>query len=82
MMIPVRVPAGTRPVLASERRMTIAADHPLAPVNCPACDQPLGPVDGPAAPVVLVFAGIARKDAGYTTGGAVAVHEACAGVTS
>lgn len=77
-MIPVRVPAGARPVLASERRMTMAPGHPLYAQPCPACDRPLG---GEA--VVLVLAGIApqdRKASGYATGAAVAVHAACAGV--
>ena len=77
-MIPVRVPALMEPVLASPRRFTIAADHPLAAGFCPVCD---GPLTG--QPVVLVFVGIApedRKPAGFTTGGAVAVHAACTGV--
>lgn len=89
-MIPVRVPADARITLASERRHVIAPDHPLAMEDCPACGLPLigtpradGGLDMAAGPVVLVFVGIApddRKPAGWTTGGAVAVHEACAGV--
>jgi hypothetical protein len=89
-LIPVRVPAGLRPVLASERRMTIPPGHPLAGSGCPACGHALG--DDPrsawarqpdGSPVVLVFAGIApgdRKETGWTAGAAVAVHEQCAGV--
>jgi hypothetical protein len=77
-MIPVRVPAGASPVLATERRFAVAPDHPLAAGVCPACDLPL-----PGSPAVLVLVGIApedRKPAGWTTGGAVAVHAVCAGV--
>lgn len=77
-MIPVRVPADAKVTLASERRFTIEPGHPLAAEACPACDLPL-----PGSPSVLVLAGIApedRKPAGFTTGGAVAVHAACAGV--
>jgi hypothetical protein len=76
-MIPVRVEATARPVLASERVFTLAQDHPMAGVSCPACDEPLG--NGTEA--VLVLAGIApqdRKPAGWSTGGAIAVHKACA----
>ena len=78
-MIPVRVSASLMPVLAAERRFTIAADHPLAAGFCPVCD---GPLTG--QPVVLVFVGIEpedRKPAGFTTGAAVAVHAVCAGVS-
>ena len=77
-MIPVRVPADLKPVLANERRFSIAPDHPLADESCPACDRPLT-----GSPTVLVFVGIDpedRKPAGWTTGGAVAVHAVCAGV--
>ena len=77
-MIPVRVPATMMPVLANERRFTIDPDHPLAGEFCPACDKPLV-----RQPAVLVFVGIDpedRKPAGWTTGGAVAVHAVCAGV--
>lgn len=78
-MIPVRVPADARPVLASDRLFTIEPDHALYGQPCPACGLPLSVT----ADVVLVLAGIApedRKESGYTTGGAVAVHAACAGV--
>jgi hypothetical protein len=77
-VIPVRVPASMMPVLASERRFNVQPDHPLYEVLCPVCDGLLG-----ETVTVLVFAGIApedRKDAGWTTGGAVAVHAFCAGV--
>lgn len=77
-MIPVRVPSAMMPVLAGERRMTIQKNHPLHDEPCPVCDGPLG-----EAVTVLVFAGIEpgdRKPSGWTTGAAVAVHAACAGV--
>lgn len=92
-MIPVRVPADLKTVLANERRFTVQPDHPVAEHVCPVCDGPLYAtpradgegLDMVPGPVVLVFVGIApedRKDAGWTTGAAVAVHEACAGVTA
>jgi hypothetical protein len=74
-VIPVRVPALAKPVLASDRVFDIAPGHPLSDQDCPVCDGPLV-----GHPVVLVFVGIApddRKPAGFTTGGAVTVHEAC-----
>lgn len=77
-IIPVRVPATARPVLASERRMSIRPDHPLYDSPCPVCDHPLGEMV-----TVLVLAGIEpgdRKPTGWTTGAAVAVHALCAGV--
>jgi hypothetical protein len=77
-IIPVRVPANARPVLASERRMAAHRGHPIDPYPCPVCDLPLG--DGVT---VLILAGIepeSRKPAGWATGAAVAVHAACAGV--
>ena len=77
-MIPVRVPAGTVPVLASERRISIPPGHPLYDSPCPVCDGLRG-----EAVTVLVFAGIepeSRKPAGWATGAAVAVHASCAGV--
>lgn len=78
-MIPVEVPADARPVLASEIIFTIEPDHLLYGQPCPACGQPLSVT----ADVVLVLAGIApedRRESGLVTGGAVAVHAACAGV--
>ena len=91
-MIPVRVPAGWTAKLASDRRFTIGPDHPMAEHACPVCDGPLFAtpradgegLDMVPGPVVLVFVGIApedRKDGGWTTGAAVAVHEACAGAS-
>ena len=80
-MIPVRVPADAKPVLASERVFDLQPTHPLAlsQMPCPACDGPLA-----GTKVVLVFTGIApedRKEQGWTTGGAVAVHKDCAGAS-
>jgi len=77
-VIPVRVPADAGPVLASERRFAANRGHPLDNLPCPVRGGPLG-----EQVIVLVLAGIApedRKPAGWTTGGAVAVHAACAGV--
>jgi hypothetical protein len=77
-VIPVRVPATAKPVLASERRFAASRGHPLDNLPCPVCDGPLGD-----QVTVLVLAGIApedRKERGWTHGGAVAVHAACAGV--
>jgi hypothetical protein len=78
VIIPVRVPADAKPVLASERRMAMQSDHPLYGHPCPVCDRDLG-----GEVTVLVFAGIDpedRKPSGWSTGEAVAVHAACAGV--
>jgi hypothetical protein len=75
-MIPVRVPAGLKPVLATEDRRVIEPGHPLAAEFCQACYEPLA-----GSPAVLVFVGISprdRKTTGWTAGSAVAVHEACA----
>lgn len=77
-MIPVRVRSDAKPVLASDRRFAARRGHPIDSDPCPVCDGPLGD-----RVTVLVFVGIApedRKPGGYTTGGAVAVHAACAGV--
>jgi hypothetical protein len=78
VIIPVRVPADAKPVLANERRFAANRGHPLDDYPCPVCDGPLG-----EQVTVLVLAGIApedRKPGGWTTGSAVAVHAACAGV--
>lgn len=78
MIIPVRVPADARPVLASERRFAAHRGHPLDGIPCPVCDGPLG-----ERVTVLILAGISPEDqkpGGFTYGGAVAVHAACAGV--
>ena len=80
-MIPVRVPADLKPVLAHERRWPAHRGHPLDACPCPVCDEPLGD-----KVIVLVFAGIMPEDrkenpvGRWTTGGAVAVHAVCAGV--
>jgi hypothetical protein len=77
-IIPVRVLADARPVLASERRFAAHRGHPLDSQPCPVCTGPLG-----ALVTVLILAGIgpsSRKDSGWTTGAAVAVHADCAGV--
>jgi hypothetical protein len=77
-IIPVRVPAGATPVLASERRFAANRGHPLDGLPCPACDRPLG-----EQVTVLILAGTApedRKEHGWTYAAAVAVHAACAGV--
>lgn len=79
-MIPVRVPADLKPVLANERRYAPHRRHSLDCEPCPVCDEPLG-----KRVIVLVFAGIMPEDrkegAGrWTTGAAVAVHAVCAGV--
>lgn len=77
-IIPVRVPANAKPVLASERRFAANRGHPLDDYPCPVCADPLGD-----RVTVLILAGIMpedRKDHGYTTGSAVAVHAVCAGV--
>lgn len=78
MIIPVRIRSDARPLLANDRRFTVRPDHPLAIVPCPVCDELLA-----GRVCVLIVAGIApedRKPGGYTTGAAVAVHAACAGV--
>jgi hypothetical protein len=78
MIIPVYVPAGARPVLASERRMGARRGHPIDQSPCPVCDLPLGD-----QVIVLVLAGIEpgdRKPSRQATGAAVAVHAMCAGV--
>lgn len=77
-MIPIRIRADAKVVLASERRMDLARGHPLFLQQCPVCDEYLGEYT-----IVLVFVGIHpkdRKDNGYTIGGTVAVHARCAGV--
>lgn len=76
-MIPVRVPADLKVTLANERRFPAPEpSHGLHGEPCPVCDEPLA-----TGPLVLVFVGIMaedRKAGGWTTGAAVAVHEACA----
>lgn len=78
-IIPVRVPFDTKPVLATEglKVIELDRDHPLFPEPCPVCEVELG-----FMPIVLIFAGIeltSRKDHGWCTGAAIAVHAQCAG---
>lgn len=76
-VIPVRVPSGARPVLTSDRTLTVAADHPMAAVLCPVCGEAVA-----GRKTVLILAGIApdhQREAGATTGAAVMVHSACTG---
>jgi hypothetical protein len=74
-VIPVRVPAGTRPALASDRRFPVPPGHPMHGTPCPACDLPLG-----YGATVLVLIGVDPGPAGAARGKAVAVHAFCAGV--
>lgn len=76
-MIPVRVPADA-PIHTVGGIRTLDPDHALALTRCPVCDGWLS-----NNPITLVLVGILpedRKESGWTTGGAVAVHAACAGV--
>jgi len=76
-VIPVRVPADAPPHTVGGIR-TLSAEHPLHTAACPVCDGLLAD-----QPITLVFVGIHpedRKASGWTTGGAVAVHAACAGI--
>jgi hypothetical protein len=76
-MIPVRVPVDV-PIHTVGGIRTLMAEHPLYDRDCPVCDGPLTDL-----PITLVCVGIHpedRKPSGWTTGGAVAVHAACAGV--
>jgi hypothetical protein len=53
--------------------------HWVYVADCPVCDEGISD-----EPYVLVFVGIDpedRKDSGWTNGGAVVVHAACAGVS-
>lgn len=81
MLIPIRVHATLRPVLAGEPFL-LAADHPAARYACPACDEHLACSGRDPRSVVLVFVGVApdnQKTLGYVNGGAVIVHAECAG---
>jgi hypothetical protein len=79
MMIPVRVPVDA-PLHLVGGIVNVLPPHPLAEQTCPACDDLLS-----AAPVTLVYVGTdpATRASGkkWVTGGAVAVHAACAGLT-
>lgn len=79
-MIPVRLPATFEPHVVRDDCL-IEDGHPLYGQDCPACGRPIG--TDPEL-VALVAVGIAPEDrqpAGWTTGGAVAVHTACARAT-
>lgn len=73
-MIPVRVAADTT-VHHVRTAVTVEPDHPLYDEPCPVCEGALG-----ASSVALVYVGTAPEDrqGRYWTGGAVAVHTACA----
>jgi hypothetical protein len=75
-VIPVRVPASTRPPEVGGPKH-VAMSHPLAASSCPACDGRLGGTD-----VVLVVVGAAPHDRvpgqAWVTASAVAVHVRCA----
>lgn len=76
-MIPIRVPADA-PLHTVGGVRELASDHPLFTEDCPVCDAVLG-----FEPVTLVYVGTLpedRKESGWTTGAAVAVHAECAGV--
>lgn len=73
-MIPVRVASGaTAHVVRTGFR--IGSGHPLAGTLCPVCDEALQ-----LKTVALVYVGTMPEDreGAYWTGGAVAVHDACA----
>lgn len=75
-MIPVPVPVDA-PLHTVGGVRELAADHPLFDTDCPVCDFVLG-----FEPITLVYVGMMpgdRKETGWTTGAAVAVHAACAG---
>jgi hypothetical protein len=76
-MIPIRVPAGLS--LHTEGGVrTAQPDHWVYEADCPVCDERIAD-----RPYTLVFVGIApedRKPGGWTTGAAVVVHAACAGL--
>ena len=73
-MIPVRVPADARVhQVGGVKQLT--PEHPLYFHFCPVCDRMLE-----TDPITLVYVGVeadARKDTGWLTGAAVAVHAAC-----
>lgn len=76
-MIPVRVPVDA-PLTTMGGVRTLGVGHFANDDVCPVCDQPLA-----NTPITLVFVGIApedRKESGWTTGGSVIVHGACAGL--
>lgn len=74
MIIPIRVPVNAPTYLiGGERRLS--PEHPLYAHDCPVCSTPLGD-----APITLVYVGMRpddRKERGWTTGAAVAIHIDC-----
>lgn len=77
MIIPVRVRVDAPLTTVGDARQ-LRPDHPLYRADCPVCDERLAD-----EPMVLVYIGIPpydRKESGWTTGSAVAVHAACARV--
>lgn len=79
MIIPVRVAADARPVLAGRAEpFPLPLVHPLRGSDCPACG--LAITRGGECLVQLVLVGIHphdRKPAGFVNGGAVVVHAEC-----
>lgn len=76
-MIPIRVPANA-PLHTVGGIRILDDQHPLYWEDCPVCDEPIG-----SRPLTLVYVGVLpedRKERGWTTGAAVAVHAACAGL--
>jgi hypothetical protein len=75
-MIPVRVPTDF-PAHIVRDDMTLTPDHPLYGDPCPACGDPMTEDER----IALVAVGIIPidRDRRFATGGAVAVHAACAG---
>lgn len=77
MIIPIRVPASAAIHIEGGIRR-LSPDHPLFSALCPACGSHLED-----QPTVLVYIGTHpedRKESGWMTGAAVAVHAECAGV--
>jgi hypothetical protein len=70
-VIPVKIYPDQKPVLASERHITMAPDHPQFTESCPVCDMQLG-----SWPTVLILVGVIKPG----MGACVQVHESCAGV--
>lgn len=80
MIIPVRVAAGARPVLAGRAEpFPLPLVHGLRGSECPACGRQLASEGECMVQLVLVgiYPGDRRPD-GSVLGGAVAVHAECA----
>lgn len=77
-MIPVRVPADLAATLATNHTLAVGGpDHPLRDTECPACGEPLQ--EGDTIALVYVGRPYDGNTSGWRTGGAVAVHNTCAG---